>query len=100
MPKPMLPNGNGKQPVEDTDLKAKVEANAKEALIAAYTIADKMERQAAVAEVRKAAIESLCDEKMKLRLLQLTSPEHFTNWKNSWFVTISCRAIHVLTDVT
>jgi len=50
------------KPVEDADLKAKVEANAKEGLIAAYTIANKLERQVAVAEVRKAVIESLCDE--------------------------------------
>ena len=50
------------KPAEDTDLKAKVEANAKEGLVAAYTIANKLERQVAVAEVRKAAIEALCDE--------------------------------------
>lgn len=48
--------------VEDTDLKAKVEAAAKEGLMAAYSIADKMDRQAAVGEVKKSVIESLCDE--------------------------------------
>jgi len=46
---------------EDTDLKAKVEAAAKDGLTAAYAIADKMDRQAAVGEVKKAAIESLCN---------------------------------------
>jgi polyribonucleotide nucleotidyltransferase len=47
---------------EDLDLKAKVEASAKDGLVAAYAIADKMERQAAVGEVRNATIEALCDE--------------------------------------
>ncbi len=47
---------------EDTDLKAKVEAAAKDGLMAAYAIADKMERQAAVAEVKKSTIDALCDE--------------------------------------
>ncbi len=47
---------------EDSDLKAKVEASAKEGLIAAYSIANKLERQDAVGEVRKAVIESLCVE--------------------------------------
>ncbi|MDX2428429.1 MAG: polyribonucleotide nucleotidyltransferase [Xanthomonadales bacterium] len=47
---------------EDADLKAKVETVAKEGLVAAYTIANKMERQVAVGEVKKAAIDSLCDE--------------------------------------
>ena len=47
---------------EDTDLKAKVEAAATDGLKAAYTIADKMERQAAVAEVKSSLIESLCNE--------------------------------------
>ncbi len=42
---------------EDADLKAKVEAGAKDGLIAAYTIADKMERQTAVGEVKKAVID-------------------------------------------
>jgi len=50
------------KPVEDSDLKAKVETVAKEGLLAAYTIANKLDRQVAVGEVRKAAIESLCDE--------------------------------------
>ncbi|MGD9021024.1 MAG: polyribonucleotide nucleotidyltransferase, partial [Lysobacterales bacterium] len=48
-------------PAEDMDLKAKVESVAKDGLVAAYAIADKMERQAAVAEARKAAIEALCN---------------------------------------
>jgi len=47
---------------EDADLKAKVEAAAKDGLMAAYAIADKMDRQAAVSEVKKSAIEALCDE--------------------------------------
>ncbi|MCW8926721.1 MAG: polyribonucleotide nucleotidyltransferase, partial [Xanthomonadales bacterium] len=38
--------------VEDQELKSKVEAAASEGLKAAYTIADKMDRQAAVAEVK------------------------------------------------
>jgi polyribonucleotide nucleotidyltransferase len=49
-------------PVEDADLKAKVESLAKEGLVAAYAIADKMDRQAAVAEVKKSVIEALCNE--------------------------------------
>lgn len=48
--------------VEDADLKAKVEAAAKDGLIAAYAIANKMERQAAVSEVKKSVIDALCDE--------------------------------------
>ena len=47
---------------EDTDLKAKVEAAAKDGIMAAYSIADKMERQAAVGEVKKSVIDSLTDE--------------------------------------
>jgi polyribonucleotide nucleotidyltransferase len=47
---------------EDTDLKARVEDAAKDGLVAAYAIADKMDRQAAVAEVKKSVIDSLCDE--------------------------------------
>ena len=47
---------------EDTDLKAKVEAAAKDGLMAAYAIADKMERQAAVGEVKKSVIAALCDD--------------------------------------
>ncbi len=47
---------------EDTDLKAKIEAAATDGLKAAYAIADKMERQAAVAEVKSSLIESLCNE--------------------------------------
>jgi len=49
-------------PAEDADLKAKVEVAAKEGLVAAYTIANKLERQVAVGEVKKSVIESLCDE--------------------------------------
>jgi len=47
---------------EDEDLKAKVAASSTDGLKAAYSIADKMERQAAVGEVKKAAIEALTDE--------------------------------------
>ena len=47
---------------EDADLKAKVEAAAKEGLMAAYSIADKMERQAAVSELKGSVIDSLCDD--------------------------------------
>jgi len=47
---------------EDADLKAKVEAAAKDGLMNAYSIADKMDRQAAVKEVKNAVIESLCNE--------------------------------------
>jgi polyribonucleotide nucleotidyltransferase len=46
---------------EDADLKAKVEAAAKDGLMSAYSIADKMDRQAAVREVKDAVIASLCD---------------------------------------
>jgi len=49
-------------PAEDADLKAKVEVAAKDGLVTAYTIANKLERQVAVGEVKKAVIESLCDE--------------------------------------
>ena len=47
---------------EDADLKAKVEAAAKDGLMAAYAIADKMDRQAAVKEVKMLSIDALCDE--------------------------------------
>lgn len=47
---------------EDADLKAKVEAAGTEGLKAAYSIADKMDRQAAVSEVKKSLIESVCNE--------------------------------------
>ena len=46
---------------EDTDLKAKVETAAKDGLMSAYSIADKMDRQAAVREVKDSIIDSLCD---------------------------------------
>ena len=47
---------------EDADLKAKVEAAAKDGIMSAYAIADKMDRQAAVGEAKKAVIESLTDD--------------------------------------
>jgi len=47
---------------EDAELKASVEASAKDGLMAAYSIADKMERQAAVGEVKKSVVDALCDE--------------------------------------
>ena len=47
---------------EDEDLKAKVESAAKDGLVAAYAIADKMDRQAAVSEVKSSVIDSLCDD--------------------------------------
>jgi len=49
-------------PVENTDLKAKVEAAAKDGLVAAYGNADKMERRDAVAAVKQQVIDQLCDE--------------------------------------
>ena len=49
-------------PEADADLAAKVEAAAKDGLVAAYAIADKMQRKAAVDEVKKALVESLCDD--------------------------------------
>ncbi|MGD8385348.1 MAG: polyribonucleotide nucleotidyltransferase [Lysobacterales bacterium] len=49
------------QSEEDSALKDKVNAAAKDGLVAAYTIADKMQRQTAVAEVKNSVIESLCD---------------------------------------
>ena len=47
---------------EDADLKDKVEAAAKDGLMAAYAIADKMDRQAAVSELKKSVIDSICNE--------------------------------------
>ena len=47
---------------EDEDLKAKVADSCTDGLKAAYSIADKMERQAAVGEVKKTAVDALCDE--------------------------------------
>ena len=47
---------------EDADLKAAVEAAAKDGLTAAYSIANKLERQDAVAEVKKSVIASLCND--------------------------------------
>ena len=49
-------------PEADADLAAKVEAAAKDGLVAAYAIADKMQRREAIDEVKKALVESLCDE--------------------------------------
>jgi len=46
---------------ENAELKGKVEAAAKEGLTSAYAIADKMDRQAAVSEVRQSVIDLLCD---------------------------------------
>jgi len=50
------------KPAEDASLNEKVEAIAKQDLIAAYTIANKLERQNAVGDVRKGVIEKLCAE--------------------------------------
>jgi len=47
---------------EDADLKAKVEAAAKDGIMSAYSIADKMDRQAAVKEAKAAVIDTLCNE--------------------------------------
>ncbi len=49
-------------PEENADLKGKVEAAAKDGLVAAYAIADKMQRRDAIDEVKNAVIDSLCDE--------------------------------------
>ncbi|MEJ2129723.1 MAG: polyribonucleotide nucleotidyltransferase [Woeseiaceae bacterium] len=46
-------------PEEDTDLTAAVTAQAGEAMTAAYQIADKQDRQAAVAEAKAAAVEAI-----------------------------------------
>lgn len=46
---------------ENMDLKAKVESAAKDGLVSAYAIADKMERQAAVSALKDQVIESLTD---------------------------------------
>ncbi len=46
---------------EDTGLKDRVEAAARDGLTAAYAIADKMERQTAVAEVKNNVIEAMCN---------------------------------------
>ena len=48
-------------PAEDADLKSAVEAAAKDGLLGAYAIADKMDRQAAVSELKKSVIDSLCN---------------------------------------
>jgi len=49
-------------PVENTELKNKVQALAEEGIAAAYSIADKMERYAAVGEVKAATIAKLTEE--------------------------------------
>jgi polyribonucleotide nucleotidyltransferase len=49
-------------PEENTELKNKVEALAKDGITAAYAIADKMERYAAVGEVKNATIDKLAEE--------------------------------------
>ena len=47
---------------EDEDLKARVADTCTDGLKAAYSIADKMDRQAAVSVVKKGAVEALCNE--------------------------------------
>jgi len=47
--------------VEDEGLKAKVEAAAKDGLVSAYAIVDKMDRQAAVGALKDSVIEALTD---------------------------------------
>ena len=49
-------------PQVDESLADKVEAAAKAGLVEAYAIADKMQRRDAIDEIKKAVIESLCDE--------------------------------------
>ena len=49
-------------PEENTELKGKVEALAKDGITAAYAIADKMERYAAVGEVKNATVAKLAEE--------------------------------------
>ncbi len=49
-------------PVENTELKNKVKALAEDGITAAYAIADKMERYAAVGEVKEATIAKLTEE--------------------------------------
>ncbi len=65
------------KPVEDTELKAKVAAIAKDGLVSAYAIANKLERQVAVGEVRKAVIESLCGESSENALAAADVAEAF-----------------------
>ena len=48
--------------VEDKDLAAKVESAAKDGLVAAYGIADKMQRREAIDEVKKGLVEAMCNE--------------------------------------
>ena len=49
-------------PATDEELAAKVEAAAKDGLVNAYAIADKMQRHDAISEVKKALVEALCDD--------------------------------------
>ena len=49
-------------PAENTDLKGKVEAAAKDGLVSAYAIADKMARRDAISEVKDGVVDALCDE--------------------------------------
>jgi polyribonucleotide nucleotidyltransferase len=49
-------------PQENTGLKGQVEAAAKDGLVAAYAIADKMQRRDAVAAVKQSVIDALCVE--------------------------------------
>ena len=53
---------DGEAPQADESLAEKVEAAAKNGLLEAYGIADKMQRRDAIDTVKKALIESLCDE--------------------------------------
>jgi polyribonucleotide nucleotidyltransferase len=55
-------NWEWEKPAENAALNEKVEAIAKQDLIAAYTIANKLERQVAVGEVKKSVIDALCVE--------------------------------------
>ena len=55
-------NWEWEKPAEDASLGEKVESIAKQDLLAAYTIANKLERQNAVGEVKKGVIEKLCVE--------------------------------------
>ncbi len=48
-------------PAENTELKAQVEAVAKDGIMAAYAVADKMARRDAIGEVKAKVIKQLCD---------------------------------------
>jgi polyribonucleotide nucleotidyltransferase len=49
-------------PAQDEDLQAKVAASAKEGLVSAYSIADKLQRHDAISGVKDSVIEALCNE--------------------------------------